>query len=57
MGKRKTEKWYRRSPWWKRLWLNRKYKDVLFRHLFQDKQDLLEPEHAPQRSFVLCQTV
>lgn len=46
MGKRKTEKWYRRSPWWKRLWLNRKYKDVLFRHLFQDKQDLLDLYNA-----------
>lgn len=27
--------------WWSRLFVNRKYKDVLFRRVFQNKKDLL----------------
>lgn len=42
MAKRNVNKWYRHGSWWRRLWFNRKYKDVLFRHLFREKQDLLE---------------
>ena len=41
MAKRNVNKWYRHGSWWRRLWFNRKYKDVLFRHLFREKQDLL----------------
>ncbi len=46
MAKRNKKKWYRHGSWWRRLWFNRKYKDVLFRHLFRDKQDLLELYNA-----------
>lgn len=41
MAKRNVKLWYRHGNWWKRLWFNRKYKDVLFRRLFQNKRDLL----------------
>ncbi len=41
MTKRNTNKGYRHKVRWKRLWFNRKYKDVLFRRLFREKQDLL----------------
>lgn len=40
MEKRNVKKWYRHGAWWKRLFLNRKYKDVLFRLLFREKKDL-----------------
>lgn len=46
MTKRNLGKWYRHGNWWKRLWFNRKYKDVLFRHLFRDKRDLLDLYNA-----------
>lgn len=46
MVKQNMRKWYRHGSWWKRLFLNRKYKDVLFRRLFQDKKDLLELYNA-----------
>ena len=46
MGKRNVKQWYRHGNWWRRLWMNRRYKDVLFRHLFRDKQDLLELYNA-----------
>lgn len=46
MEKRKIDKWYRRGVKWMRLHFNRKYKDVLFRHLFQDRKDLLELYNA-----------
>ena len=50
MAKRNKKKWYRHGSWWRRLWFNRKYKDVLFRHLFRDKQDLLELYNALNNS-------
>ena len=46
MEKRNTEKWFRYGSWWRRLFLNRRYKDVLFRRIFQDKKDLLELYNA-----------
>lgn len=46
MTKRNSRKWYRHGSWWRRLWFNRKYKDVLFRHLFRDKRDLLDLYNA-----------
>lgn len=46
MTKRKTKKWFAHGNWWRRLRHNRKYKDVLFRHLFQDKRDLLDLYNA-----------
>lgn len=46
MEKRNTGKWFRRGAWWKRLFLNRRYKDVLFRRLFREKRDLLELYNA-----------
>lgn len=46
MGKRNVKKWYRHGSWWKRLFLNHRYKDVLFRRLFRDKKDLLELYNA-----------
>lgn len=46
MTKRKMKQWYRRGTWWRRLRLNRKYKDVLFRKLFRNKQDLLDLYNA-----------
>ncbi len=33
--------WYQKNFFWKRLRINRRYKDRLFRFLFQDKKDLL----------------
>lgn len=38
--------WYKKGAWWKRLRLNRKYKDRLFRFLFRDKRDLLDLYNA-----------
>ncbi len=46
MRKRNKEKWHGHGIWWKRLFLNRRYKDVLFRRLFRDKQDLLNLYNA-----------
>lgn len=46
MTKRKTKKWYRYGSWWRRLWFNRKYKDVLFRRIFREKKDLLDLYNA-----------
>ncbi len=46
MVKRNTKHWFRHGNWWRRLRNNRRYKDVLFRRLFQDKQDLLELYNA-----------
>lgn len=46
MRKRNFKQWYRRGDWWRRLWINRRYKDALFRHLFRDKQDLLDLYNA-----------
>lgn len=46
MVKRNETKWFLRGNWWRRLWYNRKYKDVLFRRIFKDKQDLLDLYNA-----------
>ena len=46
MGKRNLRQGYGHGSWWRRLWMNRRYKDALFRHLFRDKQDLLELYNA-----------
>ena len=46
MTNRNERKWYRYGNWRRRLWFNRKYKDVLFRRLFREKQDLLELYNA-----------
>lgn len=46
MTKRNTNEWYRRGNWWRRMRFNRRYKDVLFRYLFQDKEDLLDLYNA-----------
>lgn len=46
MTKRNVKQWFGHGNWRKRLWFNRRYKDVLFRHLFRDKQDLLDLYNA-----------
>lgn len=46
MTKRNVKQWYRHGNWRNRLWFNRRYKDVLFRRLFRDKQDLLDLYNA-----------
>ncbi len=46
MEKRNTGKWFQRGAWWRRLHFNRKYRDVLFRHLFREKKDLLDLYNA-----------
>ncbi len=46
MVKRKKRNWFRHGSWWRKLRNNRKYRDVLFRRLFQDKQDLLDLYNA-----------
>lgn len=46
MVKRNTKKWFRHGAWWKRLFLDRRYKDVLFRRLFREKRDLLDLYNA-----------
>lgn len=46
MVKRNVKKWFRHGNWWRRLRNNRKYRDVFFRYLFRDKQDLLELYNA-----------
>ncbi len=50
MRKRNRRKWYRHGTWWRRLFINRQYKDVLFRRLFRDKQDLLNLYNALNNS-------
>lgn len=44
--KRKEMQWYKRGIWWKKIRLNRKHKDRLFRYLFQDKKYLLDLYNA-----------
>lgn len=46
MVKQNTGKEFGHGSWWKRLFLNRRYRDVLFRRLFRDKKDLLELYNA-----------
>ena len=46
MVKRKSGQWFKRGVWWKRIRLNRKHKDRLFRYLFRDKKYLLELYNA-----------
>lgn len=46
MVKRNERKWFRRGNWWRRLRYNRRYKDVLFRRVFKEKQDLLDLYNA-----------
>ncbi len=36
MGKRNVVKWFKRDAWWRRLRLNRKYRDVLFMKMKND---------------------
>ena len=43
---RKRVQWFMRGSWWRRIRLNRKYKDKLFRFLFRDKKDLLDLYNA-----------
>ena len=38
--------WYRKHFGWRRLRVNRRYKDRLFRFLFRNKRDLLELYNA-----------
>ena len=42
----KNLKWYQKHFLWRRLCINRRYKDRLFRFLFRDKKDLLELYNA-----------
>jgi len=44
--KRNAQQWYKRGVWWKKLRLNRKHKDRLFRYLFKDKKYLLDLYNA-----------
>lgn len=46
MVKRNAKKWFRHGSWWRRLRNNRRYRDVLFRYLFRDKQHLLDLYNA-----------
>lgn len=46
MTKRNKRNWFRHGNWWRRLRNNRRYRDVLFRHLFREKQDLLDLYNA-----------
>ncbi len=46
MEKRNTGKGFQCGAWWRRLHFNRKYRDVLFRHLFREKKDLLDLYNA-----------
>lgn len=43
---RKKLQWFMRGSWWRRIRLNRKYRDRLFRFLFRDKKDLLDLYNA-----------
>ncbi len=42
----KNLKWYQKHFLWRKLRINRRYKDRLFRFLFRDKKDLLELYNA-----------
>lgn len=46
MVKRNAKNWFQHGNWWKRLRNNRKYRDVLFRYLFQEKKNLLDLYNA-----------
>lgn len=46
MAKRKLRQWFKRGVWWKKIRLNRRHKDRLFRYLFRDKKYLLELYNA-----------
>ena len=48
MAKRRT--WYKRGSWWRRIRMNHKYKDRLFRYIFRDKKDLLALYNALNNS-------
>ena len=52
MAKRKRARyqWYKRGSWWKRIRLNHKYRDRLFRYLFREKTDLLALYNALNNS-------
>ena len=50
MAKTKNLRWFSRYFWWRKLRVNRKYKDRLFRFLFQNKKDLLELYNAVRGS-------
>ena len=51
-AKKKTIRWtwYRRGAWWRRIRMNRKYRDRLFRYLFREKKDLLALYNALNNS-------
>ena len=42
----KKQKWYGKSSLWRNLYVNRKYKDRLFKFLFRDNRDLLQLYNA-----------
>ena len=46
MMKRKQKRWYRGGSWWRKIRMNRKHKDKLFRYLFKDKRHLLDLYNA-----------
>lgn len=46
MAKRKLRQWFKHGVWWKKIRLNRRHKDRLFRYLFRDKKYLLELYNA-----------
>lgn len=46
MRKRKFNQWFKHGAWWRKLRLNRRHKDELFRCLFKDKKDLLDLYNA-----------
>ena len=46
MAKRKLRQWFKYGVWWKKIRLNRRHKDRLFRYLFRDKKYLLELYNA-----------
>ena len=50
MAKVKNLRWFSRYFWWRKLRVNRKYKDRLFRFLFRNKKDLLELYNAVRGS-------
>ncbi len=46
MAKGQKKQWFKHGVWWKKIRLNRKHKDRLFRYLFKDKKYLLELYNA-----------
>ncbi len=42
----KNLRWHQKHALWRKLRINRRYKDRLFRYLFQDKKDLPELYNA-----------